>query len=75
MDQGKCATGMMKKLEQGQSAQSPFRKEDGGGGSLPVRIVCNTSQGVVPCQECREQREKATGLDDRWVRRTGCVAV
>ena len=45
------------------------------GESLPVRVVCDTSQGVVPCHECREQREKAAGLDDRWVWRTGRVPV
>lgn len=65
---------MMKKLERGQPGFHLVGKMTEGR-SLPVRVVCDTSQGVVPCHECREQREKAAGLDDRWVWRTGRVPV
>ena len=37
---------------------------------LPVRVVCNTSQSVIPSQECREQREEAAGFENRCVWRT-----
>ena len=71
MDQGKWATGIMKKLEQGQLVFHLFIDREGS----PVRVVCNTSQSVVPSQECREQGEKAGGLDDRRVWRIHSVTM
>lgn len=72
-DQGKCATGTMKKLESRCQLVLRYLIDEEGG--LPVRVVCNTSQSVVPGQECREQREEAAGLDDGWVWRTHGVTV
>lgn len=62
----------MKKLEQ---CQLVFRCEVDSGAGLPVRVVGNPSQSVIPSQECREQREKAAGLEDRWVWRTRGVTM
>lgn len=42
---------------------------------VPVAVVRDTGQSVVPRQEGRQKTEKATGLDDRWVRRAFGVAV
>ena len=73
IDQGKCATGMMKKLKRGQPVSR--KKQWSEERSMPVRIVCNTRQSVVPRQECREQCEKAASLYDRWVWRARGVAM
>ena len=63
----------MKKLEQGQLVSRCFIDREAEG--LPVRVVRNTRQRVVPGQECREQREKAAGLDDGWIGRTHGVTM
>ena len=55
---------MMKKLERGQLV---FQHLIESGEGLPVRVICDTSQRIVPGQECREQGKKAAGLDDGWV--------
>lgn len=35
--------------------------------SVPVRVIQDTSHGIVPGQESRQQREEATRLLDRGV--------
>lgn len=77
-DQGKCATGMMKKLSCFRQSGAPlikdvcnlWKRED-----VPVAVVCNTGEGVVPSQEGGQKSEKASGFDDGWVRVTFLVAV
>ena len=81
-DQGKCITGMMKKLEGRQkSAISPLiciwlpYGPSFGCIDIPVRIIGNTSQSVVPGQESREKCEETASFDDRRIRHVHCVAV
>jgi len=61
-DQGKCATGTMKKLPRISTCDPPYQKK-----SVPVRIIQDTSECVVPGQESRQQREEATSLLDRGI--------
>jgi len=42
---------------------------------IPVTVVCNTCQGVVPRRESSQETEKPASLDDRWVRHASLVAV
>jgi len=43
--------------------------------SVPVRVIQDTSECVVPRQECRQQCEEATSFLDRAVDPTFCVGV
>ena len=72
-DQGKWATGMMKKLTKSISIRLKVGTRECI--NLPVRIVENTGQGIIPSHECREKPEKPSSLDDRWVRRASRAAV
>ena len=41
----------------------------------PVGIIEDTGQSIIPGQERSHQSEKASGTDDRWIRRAGRVRV
>ena len=38
--------------------------------NIPVRIIRNTSQSIIPSQESGEEGEETPGLDDWWI---GCA--
>lgn len=42
---------------------------------VPVAIIRNTGEGVIPSQEGGQKSEKASSFDDGWVRVTFLVAV
>ena len=35
--------------------------------AIPVTIVCDTGQGVIPRQECGEHTKGTAGPDERWI--------
>ena len=61
----------MKKLEEHQ----PNSISGGDRENLPVRIIRNTSQSIIPSHESGEEREETSGLDNWWVGRTRRVTV
>ena len=42
---------------------------------IPVRVIRNTSQSIIPSQESGKEREETSGLDNWWVGRTHRVTV
>ena len=42
---------------------------------IPIRVIENTSQRIVPGRERGQQSEKASGFDDWWVRQAGLIGV
>jgi len=70
-DQGKCATGMTKKLSRFSRQSTTLHRWDGvcqipeqTNADVPVAVIRNTGQSVVPSQERGQKTEKATGLDE-----------
>ena len=64
----------MKKLEE----REPNSRNIITGGdreNIPVRVVRNTSQSIIPSQESGEEREETSGLDDWGIGRAGRVTV
>ena len=43
--------------------------------SIPVRVIRNTSQSIIPSQESSEEREETSGFDDWWVGRAHRITV
>ena len=67
-------TGIMKKLEE-REPNSRNIMTGGDRGNIPVRVVRNTSQSIIPSQESGEKREETSGLNDWWIGRARRVTV
>ena len=66
--QGKCATGITKKLKRLTNFHAYPREQ------LPVRVIQDTCKRVIPCKEGSEQAKNASSRDDGWVWCTSRVA-
>ena len=64
----------MKKLE-GREPNPRNITTDSNRKNIPVRVIRNTSQGIIPSHESGEEREETSGLNNWWVGRTGRVTV
>ncbi len=67
-------TGIMKKLKE-REPNSRNMITGGNRENIPVRVIRNTSQSIIPSQESGEEREETSGLNDRWIGRARRVTV
>ena len=64
----------MKKLKE-REPNSRNTTSSGNRVNIPVRVIRNTSQSIIPSQESGEEREETSGLNNWWIGRARRVTV